>query len=161
MAACRVTLQSVRTYQFLTRKCYISRYTHAREKVSILEYCCFGNKVLSSKIQGVLLKGKECTMLEKMEAWDHPHNNQQIVTKEKAEEVLQRLQALKSAVSALRLQCEELRKLRLEEHSREPLCRECGNSIKPGLEITIKDSDGTVRTCYHQKCFKQLLRPLA
>lgn len=122
-----------------------------------MEYCGFGNKVLSSKIQGVLLKDKEWTMLEKVEAWDHPRNNQQIMAKEKAEAVLQRLQALKSKVSELRLQCEELRKLRLEEHGREPLCSECGNSIEPGQEVVIKDSDGTVRTCYHQKCFKQLL----
>jgi hypothetical protein len=100
-------------------------------------------------------------MLEKVEAWNHPHNDQQIVTKEKAKEVLQRLQALKSKVSMLRFQCEELRKLRLEGHGRGLLCRECGNSIEPGLEVVIKDSDGTVRTCYHQECFKHLMRTLA
>jgi hypothetical protein len=99
-------------------------------------------------------------MLEKVELRDPPRTNQQILTKEKAEVVLQRLQALKSKVSVLRLHCEELKKLLLEEHSEEPLCQECGTPIEPGLEIVIKDSDGTARTFYHQKCFKHVLRPL-
>jgi hypothetical protein len=129
-------------------------------KISILEYCGFGNKVLSSKIQGILLKGRNCAMLEKAELWDPPHTNQRMMTKEKVEVVLQRLQALKSKVSVLRLHCEELRKLRLEEHNGEPICQECGTSIGPGL-VVIKDSDGTVKTFYHQKCFKNVLRALA
>jgi len=74
-------------------------------------------------------------MLEKVEAGNRPHDDQQIVTKEEAEEVLQRLHALKSKVSVLRLQCEELGKLRLEERSRKPLWVECGNSMEPRLEL--------------------------
>jgi hypothetical protein len=108
-----------------------------------------------------LISRKDCTLLEKVEAGNHHHNDQQIVTKEKAKEVLQRLQILKSKVTMLRFQCEELGKLRMEGHGRGQLCRECGNSIEPGLEIVIKDADGTVRTCFHQECFKHLMRTLA
>jgi len=96
-------------------------------------------------------------MLKKTEAWDHSCNNEKTRAKERAEVVLQRLQALKSKVSELRLQCEELRKQRLEEQSKGLLCSECGSSIEPGQEVVIKDSDGTIRNYYHPKCFKELL----
>lgn len=96
-------------------------------------------------------------MLTKVEAWDHSSNNEQIRAKERTDVVLQRLQALKSEVYELRLQCEELRKQRLEEQDKGLLCSECGNSIEPGQEVMIKDSDGTVRNCYHPKCFKEFL----
>ena len=89
---------------------------------------------------------------------DYPTRNQQIMAREKAEAVLQRLHALKSRVTELRLQCEELRKQRLEDHNIEPLCSECGNSIESGQEVVIKGSDGTVRTCYHKECFKHFLQ---
>lgn len=99
------------------------------------------------------MRGKGCTSLEDIEVGNYPSKNQQIMAREKAEAVLLRLQVLKGKVAELRLQYEELRKQRMEEHSTGPLCSKCGNSIESGHEIVVKGSDGTVRACYHQECF--------
>jgi|GEM_PF-1866127 len=96
-------------------------------------------------------------MLKKTETWDYSCDGEKARAMERAEIVLRRLQVLKSKVSELRFQCEELRKQRLEEQEKTLLCSECGNPIEPGQEVIIKDPDGTVRNRYHLKCFRELL----
>lgn len=127
-------------------------------KKSTLEYYGFGNKVLSTSIQGVLLKRRECTILEDIRMSDDLPKNQQSEAIENAVTVLQKLQALKSKVAELRVQCEELRKQRFEEHGIEPLCSKCGGYVESGQEVAIKGSNGTVRAYYHQECFKHILQ---
>ncbi len=96
-------------------------------------------------------------MLEKAQIWEHSNNGEEFRVKERAVTVLRRLQALKNEISQLRLECEELRKQRLEDQDKGLLCSECGESIESGQEIVVKDSAGMARSCYHQNCFKSLL----
>jgi uncharacterized membrane protein len=81
--------------------------------------------------------------------------------REEVEATLRKLQILKSRISELRDQCEELRKLSLHVHTPSPeiidttlRCTECGRAIEPGEEIVIKDSDGREARRYHKECFK-------
>jgi hypothetical protein len=77
--------------------------------------------------------------------------------KEKVEEFLATLKSLKSCISELREHFEELRQLELErqEHL---MCSECGKLIEHGEEVTVKDSFGAVKGCYHKECFEELWR---
>jgi hypothetical protein len=77
--------------------------------------------------------------------------------KEKVEAALARLKSLKCQVSELRAQCEALKKLGSE--AQEGLkCNECGKLIEQGLEVTLKDSFGNVKGCYHRDCFTEIWR---
>jgi hypothetical protein len=77
--------------------------------------------------------------------------------KEKVEAALAMLKALKCQVSELRAQCEALKKLGSEKQ--EGLkCIECGKLIEQGMEVTLKDSLGKVKGCYHRDCFKEIWR---
>jgi len=96
-------------------------------------------------------------MLEKVQICEHSDNGEEFNVKERAVTVLRRLQALKNEISQLRLECEELRKQRLEDQDKGLLCSECGEPIESGQEVVVKDSAGMARSCYHQNCFKSLL----
>jgi hypothetical protein len=77
--------------------------------------------------------------------------------KEKVEDFLATLKSLKSCISELRTHFEELKKLELERQ--ECLtCNECGKLIEQGEEVTVKDSFGKVKGCYHKDCFKEIWR---
>jgi len=74
--------------------------------------------------------------------------------KEKVEAALATLKSLKSRVSELRAHCEALK---LESEKQEGLtCNECGKLIEQGDEVTLKDSFGKVKGCYHKDCFKAI-----
>lgn len=96
-------------------------------------------------------------MLEKAQIWKHCDNGEESNVKERAVTVLRRLQALKNQISQLRLECEELRKQRLENQDKGLLCSTCGEPIESGQEVIVKDSAGIAKSCYHQNCFKSLL----
>ena len=75
--------------------------------------------------------------------------------KEKVEAALATLKSLKSCISELREHFEELKSLELK--SQECLtCSECGKLIDHGEEVTVKDSFGKVKGCYHKDCFKAI-----
>jgi RNase P subunit RPR2 len=63
---------------------------------------------------------------------------------------------LKGKVSELRIQCEELKKLHLENEKKALVCSECGKPIAHGQEVTVRDSAGTERSYYHKECFQAL-----
>lgn len=86
----------------------------------------------------------------------HYHNDA-VKRREKLETALARLQSLKCKVSELRLQCEALKKQELEKKKKALVCNECGKLIEQGNEVTIKDTHGEVRSCYHKDCFKAIL----
>jgi len=75
--------------------------------------------------------------------------------KEKVEAALARLKSLKLQVSELRAQCEALKKLESEKQEG-LMCNECGKLIEQGQEVTLKDSFGKVKGCYHKDCFKAI-----
>jgi hypothetical protein len=77
--------------------------------------------------------------------------------KEKVEAALARLKSLKCQVSELRAQCEALKALGLEKQEGFK-CSECGGLIEQGMEVTLKDSLGKVKGCYHRDCFKDIWR---
>jgi regulator of replication initiation timing len=79
-----------------------------------------------------------------------------VAREEKTQVVLARLQSLKCKVSELREQCEAL-KLQSEKPKKALVCSECGKLIKEGAEVTVKDTSGIVKGCYHEECFKALL----
>ena len=74
--------------------------------------------------------------------------------KEKVEAALATLKSLKFRVSELRARCEELK---LESEKPEGLvCGECGGLIEQNEAVTLKDSFGNVKSCYHKACFKAI-----
>ena len=75
---------------------------------------------------------------------------------EEAETILRRLKILKSRISELRRQCEELRTVHIDNKKNPVLCSECGKAVEPGQEIIYKEPQGTDKKCYHKDCFKQL-----
>ncbi|TRO54987.1 hypothetical protein E2P63_00260 [Candidatus Bathyarchaeota archaeon] len=77
--------------------------------------------------------------------------------KEKVEAALVRLRSLKCQISELRAQCEALKK-RGSEKQEGLKCSECGKMIEHGLEVTLKDSFGNVKGCYHRDCFAEIWR---
>jgi hypothetical protein len=76
--------------------------------------------------------------------------------KEKVEAALARLKSLKCQVSALRAQCEALKKRQSEKHDEALVCSDCGKLIEQGQEVTLKDSFGEVKSHYHKDCFKRI-----
>jgi len=60
----------------------------------------------------------------------HFNKNEQLKAKEKLETSLHKLQKLKSQISELILQCEELKKLFLENKSKESQCCKCGEATE-------------------------------
>jgi hypothetical protein len=95
-------------------------------------------------------------------------NNEQLFRYEQpkvSEEVqitLRKLQMLKSKISELREQCEELKKLSSHTHVQRSeardtsmqQCSKCGRAIELGQEIVVKDPDGMETGRYHRECFK-------
>jgi hypothetical protein len=76
--------------------------------------------------------------------------------KEKVEAALIRLKSLKWRISELRAQCEAFK---LGPERQEGFaCDECGKLIEQGEEVTLKDSLGQVKGCYHKDCFKEIWR---
>jgi hypothetical protein len=75
--------------------------------------------------------------------------------KEKVEVALAMLRSLKCQVSELRMHCEALKKLQSGKQGALK-CNECGELIKQGQEVTLKDSFGEVKSRYHKDCFKKI-----
>ena len=73
--------------------------------------------------------------------------------KEKVEDALAKLKAMKCQISELRAQCEALKKLESEKQ-RGLTCSECNKLVEQGQEVTLKDSFGRVMSHYHKDCFK-------
>jgi hypothetical protein len=72
--------------------------------------------------------------------------------KEVVKAALATLKSLKFKVSELRVCCEDLK---LKSEKQEGLkCSECGELIEQGEEVTLKDSFGRIKGCYHKGCFK-------
>jgi ribosomal protein L24E len=76
--------------------------------------------------------------------------------REQFEAALVRLRFMKDRVSELRARCELLRELRAEKPAETAMCSECGKEIEQGQGVTVKDSDGNPRSCYHRDCFKAI-----
>jgi len=96
-------------------------------------------------------------MFKKTETNEQIMQDEQLKTREKIETTLCKLQTLKNEISELRRQCEELKKLRLEDKGKMLLCSECGNTIEPSQEVVFRDSAGTEKHYYHKACFRELL----
>jgi hypothetical protein len=78
-----------------------------------------------------------------------------VESKEKVEAALATLRSLKACISELREHFEELKRLELE--SQKCLtCSDCGKLIERGEEVTVKDSFGKAKGCYHKDCFKAI-----
>lgn len=95
-------------------------------------------------------------MFKKAEVNEQSCQYEQFKAREELEVTLRKLQTLRSRISELRNQCEELKKLSSEDKGNALLCSECGEAIEPGQEIVVKDSEGTQRRNYHKECFKLL-----
>ena len=74
----------------------------------------------------------------------------------KFETALARLKSMKERVADLRVQCESLRKLQIEESVEKPVCSYCGEEIEDGQQVKVKGSLGNPISCYHRDCFKEL-----
>jgi len=94
-------------------------------------------------------------MFKKTEFCRDINLSEQLDAKERIEATLQKLQALKSRISELRAQCEELQRSRVEDQSSGLRCDECGSAIEPGQEIEAKNFGETARH-YHKECFRKL-----
>ena len=97
-------------------------------------------------------------MLKKTELYGNIDSNGQLETKERIVATMHKLQALKSRISELRAQCEELQRLRSEDRNNALLCDECGGSIEPGQEVEAKNFGENARH-YHKECFRKLWVP--
>jgi uncharacterized membrane protein len=94
-------------------------------------------------------------MFKKAEFCEDINLNVQLGAKERIEATLQKLQALKSRISGLRAQCEELQRLRVEDRRSAHRCDECGRAIEPGEEVEAKNFGDEARH-YHKECFRKL-----
>jgi uncharacterized membrane protein len=94
-------------------------------------------------------------MFKKAEFCEDINLNVQLGAKERIEATLQKLQALKSRISGLRAQCEELQRLRVEDRRSAYRCDECGRAIEPGEEVEAKNFGDEARH-YHKECFRKL-----
>lgn len=94
-------------------------------------------------------------MFKKTEFCGDINLNEQLGAKERIEATLQKLQALKSRISELRAQCEELQRLRVEDQSSALRCDECGGAIEPGQEVEAKNF-GEKAHHYHKECFRKI-----
>jgi hypothetical protein len=120
------------------------------------EYCEKRNKVLSIKIQSIPCRREgEGKVSKKTEACGDIALNGELETREKVEATLQRLHALKSMVSELRAQCENLQRLDIEDKSGAMLCDVCGRTIDTGQDVEAKNF-GEKAHHYHKECFQKL-----
>jgi len=94
-------------------------------------------------------------MLKKTELYECINSNEQLETKERIMATLRKLQALKSRISELRAQCEELQRVRAEDQNNALLCDECGRAIETGQEVEAKNFGEKARH-YHKECFRKL-----
>jgi hypothetical protein len=94
-------------------------------------------------------------MFNKKESCEDINLNAQLGAKERIEATLQKLQALKSRISQLRAQCEELQRLHVEDRNGALRCDECGRAIEPGEEVEAKNF-GDEAHHYHKECFRKL-----
>jgi hypothetical protein len=101
------------------------------------------------------LKKKAKNMFQREVNEQHGQHGKVNARKE-MEITLQKLRTLRDRISELRAQCEELKRLGSRSTSSGLLCNQCGESIEPGQEILVKNSDGTERKQYHKECFKLL-----
>jgi hypothetical protein len=85
------------------------------------------------------------------------YHNDAVERKEKVQVALALLQSLKCKVSELRAQCEALGKLKSEKQVKALVCNKCKKPIREGKEITVKDTFGAVKSCYHEGCFRRIL----
>ncbi len=69
-------------------------------------------------------------MLRKIELGQQIDRDEKVKAKEKLEISLHKLQTLKNQISELRLRCEELKKLLLENKSSESHCSKCGDATE-------------------------------
>jgi prefoldin subunit 5 len=95
-------------------------------------------------------------MFKKGEANAESCQHEQFNAKEEVEVTLRKLQILKSRISELRTQCEELKKISSEIRGNALLCSQCGEAIEPGQEIMVKSSGEAEKRQYHKECFKLL-----
>lgn len=95
-------------------------------------------------------------MFKKGEANAESCQHEQFNAKEEVEVTLHKLQILKSRISELRAQCEELKKISSETKRNALLCSQCGEAIEPGQEIVVKGSGEVEKRQYHKECFKLL-----
>jgi len=93
-------------------------------------------------------------MFRRMEIPADISSNEQLEAKQRIEATLHKLQVLKSRISELRAQCEEL-KLRAEEETSRLHCDECGRPIDAGQEIEAKNFSEKARH-YHKECFRKI-----
>lgn len=123
-----------------------------------LEYYDYRNKVLSSAMRNIHIKEFRARKLtEKMEVFEIKGSDEQLTVKEKIEDLVAKLQMLKSKVSELRLQCEDIKKLYSSEvEGNALLCDECGKTIERGQEVIVRDPSGREKRHYHKECFKAL-----
>jgi hypothetical protein len=93
-------------------------------------------------------------MLKKKKFCEEIISNQQVEAKKRIEATLQKLQALKSRTSELRVHYEELQKTYAEDQS-SLRCNECGCAIEPGQEVEAKNFSEKTHH-YHKECFRKL-----
>src|SRR5512136_2873012 len=121
----------------------------------ISEYFTKRNNVLSigvpSPSRTLLLR-----RILRMEVNEHRCDISLVKEREQFEAAMDRLRFMKDRVSALRARCEMLRELRAEKPAGTTMCSECGREIEKGQEVTVKDSCGNPRSCYHRDCFKAI-----
>jgi len=85
------------------------------------------------------------------------HQTSAVECRERVEDALAKIQSLKCKVTELRMQCEALKKSKLEEQ-KDLTCSECGRSIDQGQEVTLKDSHGEAKSYFHKNCFVTIWR---
>jgi hypothetical protein len=94
-------------------------------------------------------------MFKKAELYGDINMNEQLEAKERIQATLLKLQALKSRISELRAQCEELQRLHVEDQNSALHCDECGGAIELGQEVEAKNF-GEKAHHYHKECFRKL-----
>jgi ribosomal protein L24E len=75
--------------------------------------------------------------------------------KEQLDSALVRLISLKRRVFDLRVQCETLKKLKLEKQEN-LRCGVCGKLINQGQGVALHDSFGNAMRFFHKDCFKAI-----
>ena len=121
----------------------------------ISEYFTKRNNVLSigvSSLSRTLLLWR----ILQMETNESRCDTSLVKEREQFEAALVRLRFMKDRVSELRARCEMLRELRAEKPAGTAMCSECGREIEQGREVTVKDSCGNPRSCYHRDCFRAI-----
>jgi len=93
-------------------------------------------------------------LIKKSEIFGQISGKGQLVSREKIEVTLIKLQTLKSEISELRLLCENLKKSYSENENKALLCKECGGPMEQGEEVVVKNFTGTEKSYYHKECFQ-------